>query len=190
MEGIVDKASLRQTIRDRRESMGIVARGDASARVVRHLLDGLSSQLGSTVMSYMAFGAELDLQALHQAIFAAGGRLIVPRVAGRMIEPVEYRPGTELVASRFGIAEPVGEPIDPLTVDLVLVPAVCFDRRGHRIGYGAGYYDRFLPLTRADCRRIGVAFAEQLVSRVPDEPHDEPVGLLITDEEVMVIGDP
>jgi 5-formyltetrahydrofolate cyclo-ligase len=140
-------------------------------------------------MSYMAFGAEPDLGAFHTAIFAADSRLIVPRVSGRIIEPVEYRPGTELVVSRFGIAEPVGEPIDPLTIDVVLVPAVCFDRRGHRIGYGAGYYDRFLPLTRTDCRRIGVAFANQLVDRVPDEPHDQPVGMLITDEGAILVGD-
>ncbi len=189
MERHGEKAALRNRVRHDREAMGVMARRDASSLVVGHLLGELRAALGSTVMSYMAFGAELDLGAVHQALLAAGGRLIVPRVSGRIIEPVEVRPGTEFVVSRFGIAEPVGEPIDPLTIDVVLVPAVCFDRRGHRIGYGAGYYDRFLPLTRPDCRRVGVGFAEQLVDLVPDEPHDQPVEMLITDAGVINFGD-
>ena len=199
VERLGEKASLRRMVRERREAMSGRARRAASSQVVR-LLTELTPPIcagwtldevpiGSTVMSYMAFGPELDLGEFHNVIVAAGGRLVVPRVNGRIIEAVECRPGTPLVVSRFGIAEPVGEPIDPLTIDVVLVPAVCFDRRGHRIGYGAGYYDRFLPLTRADCRHIGVAFARQLIDRVPEEPHDRPVGMLITNEEVITVGD-
>jgi 5-formyltetrahydrofolate cyclo-ligase len=189
MDGSDDKAALRRLVRGRRDAMGERARADASALVVGHLRTQLAAHLGSTVMSYMAFGAELDLGDLHDMILAAGGRLIVPRVSGRLIEPVEFRPGIDVLVSRFGITEPVGEPIDSLAIDVVLVPAVCFDRRGHRIGYGAGYYDRFLTLTRTDCRRIGVAFADQMVDRVPEESHDQPVEMVVTNEEVMVVGD-
>ena len=189
MDAHGDKASLRRMVREQREAMSEPARTSAASQVVGHLVAELMPQVGRIVMSYMAFGPELDLHEFHDVILATGGRLVVPRVNGRIIEPVEFRPGTELVVSRFGIAEPVGEPIDPLTIDVVLVPGVCFDRRGHRVGYGAGYYDRFLPLTRPDCRRIGVAYGGQLVDRVSDEPHDQTVDMLITDEEVIVVAD-
>ncbi len=144
---------------------------------------------GATVMSYLAFGAELDLTAFHEAILSAGGRLVMPRVNGSVIEPVEFRADGAVAVSAFGIREPLGDPIDPGQIDLVVVPAVCFDRRGHRIGYGAGYYDRFLPLTRADARHVGVAFALQIIDRVPDESHDHRVPTIVTDEEVIVVGD-
>ena len=95
-------------------------------------------------MSYLAFGSEVDLSDVHDAVFAAGGRMLVPRVEAPRIVAVELVPDEDAPVSRFGIREPTGPEVEPAAIDLVLVPGVAFDRSGRRLGYGAGYYDQFL----------------------------------------------
>ncbi len=190
-----EKAMLRARVKLTRDATTTEWRMAAARAVERHLAGVVGPLGGRTVMSYLAFGTELDLDGFHDRAIRAGAALVVPRVNGPVIEAVAYLPGTglpgtELPVSRFGIREPVGEPIDPVEIDIVLVPALCFDRRGHRLGYGAGYYDRFLPSTSPDALIIGVVFALQVVDRVPDEPHDHPVPVIVTDEEVIVVGHP
>ena len=69
-----------------------------------------------------------------------------------------FTSATELVESAWGIREPVGPCIEPIEIDLVLVPLIAFDETGHRVGYGKGYYDRFLDQTRQECLKIGLSY--------------------------------
>ena len=93
----------------------------------------------------------------------------------RAIEPALL--GDGLVAALFGLQEPSGPTVDPLAIDLVIVPGLAYTMSGYRLGYGGGNYDRFLPLTRAES--IGVCFTEQIVDAVPLEPHDLPVDAVV-----------
>jgi 5-formyltetrahydrofolate cyclo-ligase len=120
----------------------------------------------STVMAFVGVKGEPDTDALFARVAADGKVLVLPRMVDRAIEPALV--GNGLVAASFGLLEPSGSVVDPLTIDLVIVPG---------LGYGGGNYDRFLPLTRAES--IGVCFAEQIVDAVPLEPHDLPVGSVI-----------
>lgn len=79
--------------------------------------------------------------------------------------------------------------LDPAWPDVVIVPCVAFTARGERLGQGGGWYDRFLTEVRADCRTIGVGFAEQLVDEIPLEAHDVRVDLIVTDDAVIVRDD-
>jgi len=93
-----------------------------------------------------------------------------------------------LVPTRAGIREPTeGEPLAIETLDMVLVPALVFDIKGNRIGRGAGFYDRFLNSPMFQGVSMGVAFEEQVVDKLPVEPHDVPVDMLITDERLIRI---
>lgn len=98
-----------------------------------------------------------------------------PRLESGELAAVPFGPETEMIESGWGIREPAGEPIDPQTIDLVIVPLLCFDRSGHRVGYGKGYYDRFLARCRADCRKVGVSLYPP-VDRIEDI-HDGDVAL-------------
>lgn len=92
-------------------------------------------------------------------------------------------------AGRYGIPEPDAREdraLDARDLDVVVVPGLCFDVRGHRLGYGAGYYDRFLSTLRADTLRVGVAFEAQVIDHVPNEAHDERVDLLLTERRARV----
>ena len=75
--------------------------------------------------------------------------------------------------------------LDALAIDAVLVPGVAFDRAGHRLGYGGGYYDRLLPSLRRDCLRVGLAYDEQVVDELPAEEHDVRLHAVVTPTRLL-----
>ena len=135
-------------------------------------------------MAYLAFGSEADLSGVIAAVGDSGGRVVLPRVEDGRIVPVELTDGTALVTSAYGIDEPVGPPIAPDALDVVLVPGVAFDASGGRLGNGAGYYDRFLAQLRPSTPTIGVCLSVQLVEAVPLDHWDVRVGLVISERGV------
>ena len=92
-----------------------------------------------------------------------------------------------MVPGKMDIPEPPAD-AERVVPDLLFVPLAAFDRRGHRIGYGAGFYDRTLAALRAekDVAAIGLAYAAQEVLFVPDDDHDEPLDMVVTEKDVIV----
>lgn len=139
-------------------------------------------QVGAgTVLAFVGVGSEPDTAVLVERLVADGVRVALPRVEGDHIVAVLHDPQLALSAGAYGIPEPVGPGIDPATIDAVVVPGLAYTRDGRRLGQGGGFYDRFLPLLRADCLTIGVCFAEQIVDDLATEPHDRIVDVVITD---------
>ena len=101
-------------------------------------------------------------------------------------------PGTDLGPGTLGIPEPLNHcpEIDPGAVDWVLVPGLAFDLDGHRLGRGAGYYDRLLPRLRPDVVRWALAFDCQIVERLPAEPHDVSIDGIATPTRIIMHGYP
>jgi len=131
------------------------------------------------VMAFNGFKSEPDTDPLFARIAADGKRLLLPRVEHGDIVVVDG--AGPMVASRIGVVEPQGPALPLDVVDLVIVPGLAFTLDGYRLGYGGGFYDRFLP----KCRQLaipdlGVCFAEQVVDELPTEPHDVRVQLVIT----------
>jgi 5-formyltetrahydrofolate cyclo-ligase len=125
------------------------------------------------ILLYAATEWELDVLELAQQM--PGKSFYLPRCAPKRRLAIHAYP-CPLVTSRFGIREPEASApeVSPDILDLVLVPALVLDERGFRLGYGGGYYDRFLPLLRKDCRTIGIA--PFIVPELPTDPWDIPVG--------------
>lgn len=91
-----------------------------------------------------------------------------------------FKKNTELKKNRYGIPEPVtGEEIEALKMDMVLVPLLVVDRLGNRIGYGQGFYDRFLAACRPDCKKVGFSF-EEPIDQIPSESFDIPMDFCVT----------
>ena len=107
-----------------------------------------------------------------------------PRLESGELAAVPFGPDTEMIESDWGIREPPGEPIDPVEIDLVVVPLLCFDRAGHRVGYGKGYYDRFLARCRPDCRKIGVSLFPPIDEIEGIHDGDVPLDAVVTTNEV------
>jgi len=133
-----------------------------------------------TVMVFWGQGTEPETAGLISALFASGKRVVLPRcVDGKNMEARLYR-GQRLIRSGFGIPEP-GEDcplVEKDEIDVVLVPALCYDKRGFRLGRGAGYYDRWLADFQGTS--VGMCYKELLVEELPREEHDLPVKTLLT----------
>lgn len=139
-----------------------------------------------TLFLFCGTGTEPDTGRLFSPLLEQGKRICLPRMLpGRQMEVRQYCPDRPLVRHPFGILEP-GEdcPLVPFhTIDLVLVPGLCYDRNGFRLGMGGGYYDRWLaPFTGVT---VGLCRQALLQESLPTEPHDRPVDVVITPSEVI-----
>ncbi len=146
----------------------------------------------SIVAVYSAREDEMDPAPLAAALAAAGHRLCLPVVVGKD-GPLLFRayaPGDVLESGIWGIPQPsaVAPVVEPSTL---LVPLLAFDRMGHRLGYGGGYYDRTLPLLRQrlPVRAIGLGYAAQEVPAVPVGPRDAPLDLIVTESATIRPGE-
>lgn len=181
------KATLRTAALARRDALSPAVRDAAAAAIAARALP-VEVGAGAVVSGFIAIRSEIDPMPLMRALAARGARLALPVVAGRG-KPLlmrEWRPGAPLVAAPFGLREPAADApdVDP---DILLVPLSCFDRSGHRIGYGAGHYDRTLQGlgARKKIVAIGIAFALQEIERVPATDHDERLDFVITERETI-----
>ncbi len=112
-------------------------------------------------------------------------KFYLPRVNGVNLEVLPYEE-SRLELGAFHIEEPTGnETVDPDTLELIVVPAVAYDRKGNRLGRGKGFYDRLLGSTKAT--KVGVAYEFQIVDEVPVEQHDIPMDIVISPSGVTII---
>lgn len=186
--GPAGKRALRSGLRERRRSLDADARLRFDAAINRVVVE-LAQEVGAgTIAGFRAFDGEPDLTAALAQLASLGRRLVLPVLVesptGTSLEFRAWNPASALATNRFGIAEPrAGNQIPLEAIDLMLVPLVGWDEHGARLGMGAGYYDRALAGAASRTRpiRAGVAYASQRVERVPTEPHDVRLHLVITE---------
>jgi 5-formyltetrahydrofolate cyclo-ligase len=133
-------------------------------------------QAAQVVMAFVGFGGEPDTDPLMARLHAEGKRLVLPRVEGRELVVADGE--GPRVRSSFGVEEPQGPALALDLVQLVIVPGLAFTTAGDRLGYGGGFYDRFLP--RVAAPNVGVCFAEQLVPELPTDAHDTRVQRVVS----------
>lgn len=173
-EGKEIKKELRTFIRALKSQYDLAS---LSADICNKVLALASWQEAGTLLLYYPLSDEVDVRPLIKEAFESGKRVLLPVMKGEDLELYLYEGEDSLREGAFGIMEPTGEPFAEESYDeiqLALVPGMAFDRAGHRLGRGKGYYDRLLPkLTRA--RLTGICFPFQLLDEVPAESHDIPV---------------
>lgn len=161
------KTELRKTFLARQKSLSSSERARKSRDIVRlffECIDLSKINLLHCFIPIEKFG-EVDTSLILRSIRENSPKtgIAVPRVNFETteIESLIYKFNTELIENEWGIREPSnGEMVEPSTIDIVLVPGIAFDRTGHRVGYGKGFYDRFLKRCRPDCIKIGLSFFE------------------------------
>jgi 5-formyltetrahydrofolate cyclo-ligase len=186
------KRGLRARILRERDATPAEDRATASASIAALLLAREDFASSKTVLLTLPFGSEWDTRALLRAALAGAKTVALPRVnlATRMLDICAItRLEHDAAPGYRGIPEPGAhcELLGVASIDWVLVPGVAFDRAGHRIGYGGGYYDRLLPLLRADAHRVAGAFELQLVDHVPAASHDVAVDAVVTEARSISI---
>jgi len=181
------KAQLRAALRARRDALPPGER-QAAAEAIAARTFPLPVGPSTIVSGFMPLKSEINTLPLLEKLAGAGASLALPVVVGRG-KPLIMRAwgwGEPLGGGVWGIREPRPEApeVEP---DILLVPLLAFDRRGQRIGYGAGYYDMTIARlrTRKPITAIGIAFAAQEVANVPANGFDAPLDLVLTEREVV-----
>ena len=186
---MMSKAELRRELLTRRRLMTADEAAELSGRLSERLAEWLLARPERRVFSYLAYGREADLDALHRRLWQAGFMIAVPVMAGLpdgVMQAAAYRPDVPLHKAALGVYEPPGDDIwPPQTVELVLAPGVGFDAAGNRLGHGKGYYDRFLPQLLPGVPVVGVCYDWQVVDAVPVDEHDRPMDVLVTERRVI-----
>jgi 5-formyltetrahydrofolate cyclo-ligase len=177
MEADADKRLLRQKILAERAGLSHELRAEYSRQAMRQLLQFEPLTRCRTVMAFYPFREEIDTRRFLEAAVERGQEVWLPLTLPeeRRIIPYRYTGPQVLRKGAYGIMEPdpaLAEQVDLSRLQAVLVPGVAFDRSGGRMGYGAGYYDRFLAQITQPLLLIGCGFSCQIAERVPMEPHD------------------
>ena len=184
----ISKRELRRIMKSRRRGVSADDRAKCSEEICERLLgrpDVKRAISGKGVFAaYLASPDEIDLAVLIGRLWSSGCKVVVPAWRDGTYRLIEYAPAAELAPGPMGILEPAPEeggglPVDEREVSVWIVPGLAFSPSGARMGYGGGWYDRFLAKSDPSAISLGVAYPFQIVERLPLEPHDLPLSDVI-----------
>ena len=196
-----EKGDIRREMRTRRKGVSAEDRAKASAVICAKLARRVDAgnhagqtDCDSPVAVYLASPDEIDLGAFIDRMLSSGRMVVAPRWNGETYEIAVLKglDAQHLRRGPMGITEPVdAEIVPPDKVCAWIVPGLAFTRDGRRLGYGGGWYDRFLAAASKDSVKLGVAYSFQVVEDLPAEPHDIPLTAIVDDSlsGVAVDGD-
>lgn len=185
MSHIPDKASARQRLAARRAALSSSERESADARVLERLLAAEFLVGIGAVFVYISIVPETDTRRLIDALHARGTLVAVPRILDRTrMIAVPFRGWGALRAGPLGIPAPVETEPCESPIGLAIVPGLGFSSRGDRLGYGGGYYDRWLSL-HPETRRLAIAYDCQIDEEILSEPHDVIMDGVITEHRTL-----
>lgn len=182
------KREIRRAVLEERDRLSSEDRAERSRRIADRAMTLDAIRGAGTVMGFWSFGSEVETAPLLERLHGAGTQVVLPRIEGSDVVAVVYETGDEVLATSFGAMEPTGvRLVQPDEVDVVIVPGVAFDREGNRIGYGGGFYDRFLPKARAGVPAVAFAFALQVLEGpLPRGSFDRRIDAIVTEDDVIV----
>jgi 5-formyltetrahydrofolate cyclo-ligase len=180
----MEKNEIRRKVKALRVMLSEAEKRSAADEVFARLEKTAAFLLADHILMYHSLPDELFTHAFLGK-WASRKHFYLPRVNGVNLEILPYDE-SRLELGSFHIEEPTGNnTVDPSEIELVVVPAVAYDRRGNRLGRGKGFYDRLLKSTKAT--KIGIGYEFQLVDEVPVEPHDVGVDMIITQNATIVV---
>ncbi len=187
--GDMDKAELRRKLMDCLLAIPSEQRNERSRKACQNLASTDQFQAASTVMMFLSLPHEVDTSEAILHAWQLGKTVAVPKISWQQRHMIPVRINsleTGFSTGASGLRNPIaGMPVPFGEIDLVVTPALGFDKKGNRLGRGGSYYDRFFANEELKAARCGFGFAEQLIDSIPVTELDEPVEILVTDEEII-----
>ena len=169
---------------EKRNSLDAKEIAGLSKRVQEFVLDSKELKSAKVVGAYYAFGSEVKTDLILEKARALGKKIALPSVEGESLSFYELSSGKYLVKGRFGIMEPL--PYGPVDkIDLLIIPGIAFDKKGYRLGYGKGYYDKFLA--KKNVFSIGLAYSFQLLESLPNAEYDKRLNAIATEQGIHYV---
>ena len=185
----MDKAELRRKLMKCLLAIPSEQRSERSRKACQNLASTEQFHNASTVMMFLSLPHEVDTSEAILHAWQLGKAVAVPKISWEQRHMIPVRINsleTGFSTGASGLRNPIaGVPVPFGDIDLVVTPALGFDKEGNRLGRGGSYYDRFFANAELKAARCGLGFAEQLVDSIPVTDHDEPVDIIVTDEEII-----
>ncbi|HWR56911.1 MAG: 5-formyltetrahydrofolate cyclo-ligase [Bacillota bacterium] len=185
------KRELRAQLLQQRNALPAAVRRQAGESIQHTLLGLPVFQSAAVLMVYVGMESEICLDDLSRQLLRLEKRVLIPYLhaqPGKMDASEIFDWERELTQGKFNTRVQKPEfyrPCDPRDIEVIILPAVAFDKQGNRLGYGGGYYDRYLKRLSPKTVLIGVNYATQIVDKLPAYPHDMPVDLIVHEQGVI-----
>ncbi|MCX8070325.1 MAG: 5-formyltetrahydrofolate cyclo-ligase [Thermodesulfovibrionales bacterium] len=182
-----DKSILRKRMLMIRDAIPEKVRKTKNQKIFHHLINLQSFVNANSVCCYGSFKSEVNTKDIISYCLNKGIVISLPKIEMNRLTIFRIEDIDELKPSKLNIPEPTIitdlRRLNPKEIDIVIVPGVVFDINKNRIGYGKGYYDRFLSETV--CKKVALSYEEQIIDFIPIESHDIKMDVIVTDERVI-----
>ncbi|MGI6587357.1 MAG: 5-formyltetrahydrofolate cyclo-ligase [Peptococcia bacterium] len=187
----MNKKDLRQEMLKKREKLSLIEVKKKSLQINKQLLLFPAYDSAKIILTYLPIKNEPDTLPLIKNAWRQKKEVLIPvtQTTYKSLILSKLESLKELTKGNYGILEPKQEflrPTTPHSVDLCLLPGLAFDHNGYRLGYGGGYFDRFLSSLRSDCLTIALAYDFQILDTIPRAEHDIPIDIIITESTIYI----
>lgn len=181
----MDKQEIREKVNTERKTLHPSVISEKSRKIIEILKSLDEYNDAETIMPYLSLDIEVDTKEfIKNELINKNKTIIIPFVEENDIKISRLDDFKNLDQGKFGVLEPIKKEKHEGKIDLIIVPGVAFDSKGSRIGFGKGYYDRFLQENK-EALKVALAFEEQIVDSIPAELHDISVDMIITEKRVV-----
>ena len=185
------KSEIRRSTVARRDALSKKQRAEKSAAIMKRLFEFANFLESKIVLFYLSHKSEVDTEPMIHKALALEKIIALPLIDGEKREIIPLKIDNldrDTQPGYRGIREPISrrcKQIPVQQVNLAIIPGIAFDERGGRIGYGTGFYDRFIPNLDITTRKVALAFECQIVPQIPMEPHDRYTDIIITERRIV-----
>jgi 5-formyltetrahydrofolate cyclo-ligase len=185
------KAEIRKSTLGRRDALSKKTRAQKSKAILGRLSEFANFLEAKIVLFYLSHKSEVDTRPMIRRAFQLEKIVALPMIDQEKGEIVPYKISdlkTDTQPGYRGIPEPIPQRCKQIPVqhiNLAIIPGIAFDERGGRIGYGTGFYDRFIPELDVTTRKVALSFECQIVQQIPMEPHDRYTDIIITEDRII-----
>ncbi len=181
----IEKAALRKYLLDKRDATSAELRYISSAKIHENLKNSSVYSNSHNIASYFPVGSEVDTHDIMLNVLKQGKNLLLPKIVNDNIEFYIISNLEKLEKGAFDIMEPKDSCKKAENIDCILIPTIGISKSGDRLGYGKGYYDKFL--SSIDTVKISLTYTKQIVKSIPTESHDIKIDLIITEDEIIKV---